>query len=321
MLKALITERQVMIEPKGVDAFPMPNRLKIMMASNNDWVVPATRGRAPLLRARRERRARRATWPTVKRCTRRSTAASVAAFLDHLLKLDLSGFEIRDVPHTKGLNRQKLVGADSVDAVLARLPAGGGDRRHGRGPSGRRRSRRRLLHAAYLGHAREHGERHPDTDGEMSIKLAKLWKGCAVGKRRLSAGPAPGSGRAATSSTPWRSTAQAFADAMRMTVEEMGLPRRRGGRPWLSAPPVRAPDDPRQAETPPRRRPAPPLSGSCRGVRGPGHTSDRQKPKSVQRVATACPGGPGVSTAPQIKKTTTRILAYGPSLTPDTPQG
>ena len=31
-----------MIEPKGVDPFPMPNRLKILMASNNDWVVPAS---------------------------------------------------------------------------------------------------------------------------------------------------------------------------------------------------------------------------------------------------------------------------------------
>ena len=41
-LKALITESTLMIEPKGVDSFQMPNRLKILMASNNDWVVPAS---------------------------------------------------------------------------------------------------------------------------------------------------------------------------------------------------------------------------------------------------------------------------------------
>ena len=41
-LKALITERTLMIEPKGVDSFQMPNRLKILMATNNDWVVPAS---------------------------------------------------------------------------------------------------------------------------------------------------------------------------------------------------------------------------------------------------------------------------------------
>ena len=42
VLKALVTERVVQIEPKGVNAFQMPNRLKMLMASNNDWVVPAT---------------------------------------------------------------------------------------------------------------------------------------------------------------------------------------------------------------------------------------------------------------------------------------
>src|SRR5215207_9332163 len=41
-LKALITERSIMIEPKGVDSYQMPNRLKILMASNNEWVVPAS---------------------------------------------------------------------------------------------------------------------------------------------------------------------------------------------------------------------------------------------------------------------------------------
>ena len=41
-LKALITERTLMIEPKGVDAFQMPNRLKILIASNNEWAVPAS---------------------------------------------------------------------------------------------------------------------------------------------------------------------------------------------------------------------------------------------------------------------------------------
>jgi hypothetical protein len=42
ILKALITEPTLMIEAKGVDAFMMLNRLKIVLASNADWVVPAT---------------------------------------------------------------------------------------------------------------------------------------------------------------------------------------------------------------------------------------------------------------------------------------
>ena len=42
ILKALATEPTLMIEPKGFPAFPVPNRLHIIMASNNDWVVPAS---------------------------------------------------------------------------------------------------------------------------------------------------------------------------------------------------------------------------------------------------------------------------------------
>jgi hypothetical protein len=41
VLKALITEPYLTIEGKGIDAVRAPNHLHIMMASNNDWVVPA----------------------------------------------------------------------------------------------------------------------------------------------------------------------------------------------------------------------------------------------------------------------------------------
>jgi len=40
--KRLITEPTLFIEPKGVDAFEVPNRLSVMLASNNDWVIAAS---------------------------------------------------------------------------------------------------------------------------------------------------------------------------------------------------------------------------------------------------------------------------------------
>ena len=54
-LKALITERTLMIEPKGVDSFQMPNRLKILMASQQRLGRAGVGRRAALLRARRAR--------------------------------------------------------------------------------------------------------------------------------------------------------------------------------------------------------------------------------------------------------------------------
>jgi hypothetical protein len=40
ILKSLITEGGMMVEPKGVDSFPVPNYLDFLLASNNKWVVP-----------------------------------------------------------------------------------------------------------------------------------------------------------------------------------------------------------------------------------------------------------------------------------------
>jgi hypothetical protein len=40
ILKSLITEGTMMVEPKGVDAFLVPNHIDVVMASNHKWVVP-----------------------------------------------------------------------------------------------------------------------------------------------------------------------------------------------------------------------------------------------------------------------------------------
>jgi Family of unknown function (DUF5906) len=40
-LKRLITEPDLLIEPKGRDAVTARNMLHVMMASNEDWIVPA----------------------------------------------------------------------------------------------------------------------------------------------------------------------------------------------------------------------------------------------------------------------------------------
>lgn len=41
VLKALVTEPTMVVEPKGMNAFPMRNTVKLFMASNEDWIVPA----------------------------------------------------------------------------------------------------------------------------------------------------------------------------------------------------------------------------------------------------------------------------------------
>ena len=113
VLKGLITERTLMIEPKGLNAFPMANRLKIVMASNEDWVVPASADerRFMALDVSDHRRGDQAYF---NRLAAAIDGDECRAFLHDMLALDLTGWNHRQAPHTKALDDQKLQSADSV---------------------------------------------------------------------------------------------------------------------------------------------------------------------------------------------------------------
>ncbi len=41
ILKGMITEQHIMVEPKGKDAFPVKNHIHLIIASNSEWIIPA----------------------------------------------------------------------------------------------------------------------------------------------------------------------------------------------------------------------------------------------------------------------------------------
>jgi hypothetical protein len=106
VLKSLITEPYLTIEAKYANAIQCPNFLHIMMASNEEWVVPAS------LESRRffvlvvpntklrDRPYFNAIWEQME-------SGGYAAMLHDLLAMDLTGFDVRDVPTTAGLHEQR----------------------------------------------------------------------------------------------------------------------------------------------------------------------------------------------------------------------
>lgn len=113
-LKRMITEPTLFVEPKGIDGFEVPNRLSIVMASNESWVVPASED---------ERRfavfdvsdAHRQDFAYFK-ALRQATELSLGSFLDEMLTMDLGDWHPRqDVPATKGLVEQQ---AESVSPLV-----------------------------------------------------------------------------------------------------------------------------------------------------------------------------------------------------------
>jgi Family of unknown function (DUF5906) len=123
VLKGLITEPFLTIEGKGLRVIVVPNMLHVVLASNSDWVIPASSD---------ERRyavfdvpdSRVGNLPYFAAIDRQIRQGGLAAMLHDLLARDISGFEVRAVPQTEALTTQKLLSLDSLDrwwlAVLER---------------------------------------------------------------------------------------------------------------------------------------------------------------------------------------------------------
>jgi hypothetical protein len=113
-LKALVTSRTLLFERKGIDAHAGPNYVHLIIASNSDWVVPASPD---------ERRFFVLDVPETRRGDHKYFAEIDAewrqggreAFLYHLANLDLAEFNVRNVPQTEALFEQKLLSFNSVD--------------------------------------------------------------------------------------------------------------------------------------------------------------------------------------------------------------
>ena len=115
VLKSLITEPFLTVEAKYQNAVQTPNFIHLMMASNEDWVVPAS------LEARRffvlnvlpDRANDHEYFGGVMA---EMEAGGYAAMLHDLLKRDLTGYNPRRVPVTEGLQDQRKLSLGTSEA-------------------------------------------------------------------------------------------------------------------------------------------------------------------------------------------------------------
>lgn len=114
MLKYLITSTSVMIEPKGMNAFPIPSVLRLFVSSNERWVVPATEdeGRFFILSVSEKRRNDHEYFGKLRD---EMNGSGPAALLAYLMSYDISKFQVRAVPDTTALAEQKIQGLKNVE--------------------------------------------------------------------------------------------------------------------------------------------------------------------------------------------------------------
>lgn len=114
ILKMLITEGMLVIEPKGVDAEMSANCVHLLMASNDSWVVPAGLDdrRFFVLDVSEEQKENSAYFGAM---SDQLENGGLESLLHYLMQMDLKGFDVRTVPKTKALQDQKLHSMDPAE--------------------------------------------------------------------------------------------------------------------------------------------------------------------------------------------------------------
>jgi hypothetical protein len=108
ILKTLVTEEHMVYEGKGVDAEMGPNYVHLLLASNEDWVVPAglDERRFFVLEIGDGQKQNHAYFREI---FEELSTGGYENLLHFLLSRDLTEFEVRVVPQTKALQAQKLL--------------------------------------------------------------------------------------------------------------------------------------------------------------------------------------------------------------------
>ena len=115
VLKTLITEPHIAIEAKHRNAVMAPNYLHVIIAGNENWVVPAgmEERRFLVLDVSDAKAQDHAHFGALQR---QMELGGREAMLHDLLAMDLSGFNARAAPNTDALQEQKLRSLDPVEA-------------------------------------------------------------------------------------------------------------------------------------------------------------------------------------------------------------
>lgn len=108
MLKSLVTEPAIMIEGKGLDARLARNHVHVIMASNEDWVVPAgPDDRRFFVLDVSDARAQEHAY--FERMNSQMANGGREALLHMLMSHDVGTYNVRAIPKTRALQKQKLL--------------------------------------------------------------------------------------------------------------------------------------------------------------------------------------------------------------------
>lgn len=185
-IKGLITSPFQQIEHKGIDPIRLPNYVRLLLTSNETWVVPAGHG------ARRW-----GVFDVDKRCVGNYDyfremdveldRGGREALLADLLAFDLSSVDLRTIPKTAALLEQKVMSLPPIDSWwYGRLQSGSITRDWGAWPE--KKPKREIeasqLYGDYIAVADRIGVRRKSEETAFGMRLKKLVPGLSKALRQ-----------------------------------------------------------------------------------------------------------------------------------------
>ncbi|MGO9017271.1 MAG: primase-helicase family protein [Syntrophobacteraceae bacterium] len=174
VLKAMITEKQVMVEPKGKDAFSVQNHIRLIVASNNRWVVPAglEERRFFVLDVSDKRMRDRAYFSALYK---QMDNGGREAMLYDLLEMDLSRTDLREYPRTSALLDQIVDSMNSARKFWYERLLSGSIMKDSE--EWQELIQTQHIHQDYSAFAKDLGMKHIMTDRQLSKEIRKLCPG------------------------------------------------------------------------------------------------------------------------------------------------
>ncbi|MCF8074031.1 MAG: DUF5906 domain-containing protein [Desulfarculaceae bacterium] len=173
-LKGLVTEDLLMIERKYHDPRQVKNFVRVIMASNNPWVIAAA-GEERRFCVLEVSEAHMQDKEYFAALSEEMESGGREALLHYLLEYDINE-DLRTIPKTDALQEQQVASLDSADSFwLMVLDRGALLEDH---DFWKQIVAKRLLHAEFQKFARNRGDRHPLTPIAFGMRLGKLCPSC-----------------------------------------------------------------------------------------------------------------------------------------------
>lgn len=176
-LKALVTEDERIIERKGVDAFPIRNYVRLLMASNQDWIVPAGKDerRFAVIDVSDSHKQNLDYFGRVRE--QMNNGGGQQALLHYLLNHDISGINLRQIPMSGALDEQKVMSLTPLESWWMGKLEKGTMRGVKINAAGEWAVTVEALYHEYLELTRKRGLTHLDSASTFATKIRKLVPG------------------------------------------------------------------------------------------------------------------------------------------------